>query len=128
MSLGWGRTGQGDQVRLGLAIELGPPAWTGLPAARERGFQAFLEEAPPGALDRCAPDLQAGRDGLVAAARVGEQQRAGATLTLRFGAALVDDGVEAFALLRRELHLVDFGHKPNLHPPAALLNSCLTKH
>lgn len=76
VTLWWRAARQGDQVRLLLPIELGSPTGAALPTAGKRRLDALFKAAPPGALDRGTRDLERLGDALVAAAFVGQPQRA----------------------------------------------------
>src|SRR3712207_5967075 len=66
--------GQSNEEGLLPAVQLGPPA--GARLFRERPRQSAFDKAPSDALDRGRVDMQRGRNGLVAAAVIGQQQDA----------------------------------------------------
>jgi hypothetical protein len=93
--------GQSDKECLLPAVQLCPPA--GARLFRESSRQSAFDETPSGALDRGRVDMQRGRNGLVAAAVIGQQQDARSCEFARRRYALTQQARQAGLFLVRQV-------------------------
>ena len=92
---------QSDEECLLPAVQLCPPA--GARLFRESPRQSAFDETPSGALDRGRVDMQRGRNGLVAAAVIGQEQDARSCEFARGRHTLTKQARQAGSLLVRQI-------------------------
>lgn len=111
------RAGQGDEVGLQVAVELGLVDAVRAPVAAERRLKALLDEAPTQALHRRQPDVLRLRDTRIAPSwpalgLIGFQQDLRVLKFAHVGFAAGQELAEGLALLRRQRHAMLLHGRP----------------